>query len=66
MKRYVNEKIKNETGLDSCEQTAELSLLYEYPTLCFLPANIGPQDAPPTSPGRPLKILFDHLEEIPI
>ena len=33
------------------------------------PANIGPQDVPrtppPTSPGRPLKIIFDHPEDAP-
>ena len=30
---------------------------------CAQPANIGP---PPTSPGCPLKILFDHPRDVPI
>ena len=34
------------------------------------PANCGPQDvprtSPPTSPGRPLKILFDRAGDVPI
>ena len=34
------------------------------------PANIAPQDvpraSPPTSPGRPLKILFDRPGDVPI
>ena len=53
--------------------------LWLYPsTICFLfnhnipsqPENIGPQDVrgrpPPTSPERPLKILFDHPRDVEI
>ena len=39
-------------------------------TLGTQPANIVPQDVPRTplskSPGRPLKILFDHPGDVPI